>query len=285
MIRATAARAAFVESAHALTVQIADLPVTFELGGCDPATRTRLRERYDAFIVPLQPAALAVRVRVEAGPAYIPLGSTTTWQVRTTGRNGRTEFESFHEKGWADRATRRGELVMRPQGDPENFLRVLYAWLCLEQGGLLLHASGVIARDRGYVFCGPSGSGKTTVSGLSLDRVVLSDDLVIIRKRGEAYRLYGVPFRGELAGTPQHNTSAALRAVFTLVKDTYHHVASLNQSEATARLVACAPFVTCQAASAQRVTKICSDLATQITVRELHFRRDPGFWEVIDGFE
>ncbi len=56
---------------------------------------------------------------------------------------------------------------MRPGGNPENYLRVIYAWRCLEQGALLVHASGVIRRGRGFVFFGPSGSGKTTSARLS----------------------------------------------------------------------------------------------------------------------
>ncbi len=267
-----------------ITVAIAELPVTLDLKGCLGITRARILEYYREFIVPPQRAEFSVRLYTEPGPEYLTTQGVTTWQIRTTESNGRIEFVSFFEKGWADRATGKAELALRSQGDPENFLRVLYAWLSLEQNGLLLHACGVISNQKGYVFLGPSGSGKTTTARLSLDRTVLSDDLVIIKKHNLTYRLYGVPFRGDFVEAPRTNASADLYALFTLAKDTAHFIEPLSLPEAVARLVSCVPFVMAQPSAARRVSKFCADLAMQVQVQALHFRRDPGFWEVIDGF-
>ena len=272
-------------STDSFTVNIAEMPVTLVLAECDDATRARILDRYSAFAATHAAAMLSIRLRVEPGAAFIPIGNSPYWQIRTAERDGRIEFESYFERGWADRISGEGELLLRPEGDAENYLRVLYAWLCLEQPGLVLHASGIISNGKGYVFFGASGSGKTTVSRLSLDRTVLSDDLVIVKKHNGVYRLYGVPFRGDFPEAPRHNASADLRGLFTLVKDTDHFVAPMEITEAAARLASCAPFVMAQAQSAQRVLRICADLAAQIPVRALHFRRDAGFWEVIDGLD
>jgi hypothetical protein len=35
----------------------------------------------------------------------------------------------------------------------------------------------------------------------------------------------------------------------------------------------------------QLVTEICSDIAARVPVRVLNFRRDDGFWKVIDGLD
>jgi hypothetical protein len=266
------------------TIRIADFPVLLDLTGCDQATVAQIADRYAAFVVPSEIAALAIRIRTEAGPEFIPLNISSTWQILTFERAGRIQFKSYFEEGWVDRQKGQGELVLRPQGDPENYLRVLFAWMCLEQEGLLLHASGVISNGNGYVFFGASGSGKTTVARLSLDRIVLSDDLVIIKKKGPVFRLYGVPFRGDFPEAPRHNASADLRGLYTLVKDSRHSLSPVGVQEAVARLTSCVPFVTAQPAAAQRVSEICFDLATQVPVQSLHFRTDPGFWEVIDGF-
>ena len=125
---------------NSLTIRIADWDVVLYLDECDEATRARLAEHYAAFIVPLQPSALAIRVRVEPGVAYILPHLSRAWQIRSTRRGGRLEFESHFETGWVDWARGQGSLVMRPEGDPENFLRVVYAWRCLEAGALLLPA-------------------------------------------------------------------------------------------------------------------------------------------------
>ncbi|MEW5720507.1 MAG: hypothetical protein AB1817_17925, partial [Chloroflexota bacterium] len=159
---------------NSLTIRIADWDTTLDLTECHDATRARLMEHYAAFRVPPSPGAFTVRVRVEPGAAYISPDSSRTWQIRSALRDGRLEFVSLFESGEMDWTTRQGALVMRSEGDPENFLRVLYAWRCLEDGALLVHASGIIRNGRGYAFFGPSGSGKTTTTRLSPRDTILS---------------------------------------------------------------------------------------------------------------
>ena len=270
---------------QSLCISIADWPLILDLDGCDAGKWTRLAEYYAAFIMPMKSAAFSVRVQMIPGDPYIPLEAGKTWQVCSTVVAGRLDFESHFEKGWADWTTGQGELVMRPDGDPENFLRVLYAWHCLAEGSLLVHAAAVIREGRGYVFFGPSGNGKTTISRLSLDNTVLSDDLVIIKKQGETYRVLGVPFRGDFVEGPRTNAAADLRGIFALAKDSAHYVTELTKAEAIARLSACVPFVMGQPANIARVTQVCADLAARVPIRKLHFRRDGGFWEVLDGLD
>ncbi len=263
-----------------LNIRIADIPVQLHLD-CAEATQSRIAEHYRAFATPDSARAFSIDIREQPGSEYIPFDGSSTWQIRTQAVNGRIDFTSHYESGWADRSAERGELVLRERGDPENYLRVLYAWLCLEQSGLLLHAAGVISENRGYVFFGPSGSGKTTVARLLLDQTVLSDDLVIIKKLGERYWLYGVPFRGDFLEAPRVNASAELSGVFALVKDSEHRVEPLPMPEAIARLAACVPFVMAQATQSARVVDICASLTASVPVRALHFARDAGFWKIV----
>jgi hypothetical protein len=272
-----------MSDSNGLTLSIADLAINLDLTDCTPATRAAINERYAEFLTQPQSVLFTVKVRVEDGPLFIPLASAPTWQIRTSVHAGRIEFESYHERGWIDHTQKKGELVMRPQGEPENFLRVLYAWLCLEHQGLVLHACGVIRRGRGYAFFGASGSGKTTVATLSLEHTVLSDDLVIIRQHGRAFHVHGVPFRGDMPEAPRSNASAELCGLFTLVKDDEHRLAPLTPAEAVARLSACVPFVMKQLSNTERVLERCRAVAGVVPLNALHFRRDPGFWEVIDG--
>lgn len=260
------------------TISIAEIPLTLDLTNCNQELRTRLTERYTDFIV-AGPAPLLLNIRVEPGAMYLPLAPT--WQVRTSQENGRLNFESHYERGWVERGDGRAELVMREEGDPENFLRVIYAWMCLERQALLVHACGVIRGEAGYVFFGPSGDGKTTTTRLSLAYSVLSDDLVILKQAAGEWRVYGVPFRGDLPEAPRSNRNAPLRGIFTLVKDIEHHIEPLKSFEAVARLASCVPFVMGQHDTAQRVTDLCVSINAAVPVRALHFRRDPGFWELI----
>lgn len=266
-------------------INIAGIPTTLVFDEQDAAINAHVVERYLAFATSSQTNGLTIRLRTEPGPLYIPLDIAPTWQIRTHRVDQYIEFESYYEKGWADLAAGRGELVLRPKGSTENFLRVLYAWRCMEQNLLLLHAAGIISRGRGYVFFGPSGNGKTTVTTLSLDRTILSDDLVILRKQGAEYVLYGVPFRGTMPEAPRTNASVKLAGVFTLVKAPEHCIKPLPAWDAVAKLARCVPFVMTTPANTQRVMEICQDVNATVPVRELHFRRDPEFWRLVDELE
>ena len=268
-----------------LYISIADWTVHLNLAECDNPVRQRLVEHYQAFLVSPSSGKISIRLQVELGDQYIPLSNSPVWQVRTTEQNGRIEFLSHFEKGWVDRVAGRGELVLRPQGDPENFLRVLYAWLCLDHDGLLLHASGIISKGKGYAFVGHSSSGKTTTTLLSSDKTILSDDMVIVKKDGDRYKLYGVPFRGDMPESPRTNAVADLRCLFRLVKDSEHRLEPIAASEAVGHLASCVPFVMTHPDQSLRVLEICADLVKHVPVYALHFRRDPGFWEKIDELD
>ncbi|MGB8643715.1 MAG: hypothetical protein WCF84_00625 [Anaerolineae bacterium] len=267
-----------------LAISIAGIRVNLLLDGLSAAHAAVTAERYAAFTTPAAgPAAITVRLHMEPGPDFIPFHPEGPFQVHSRRLNDRIEFESHYEKGWVDRARGEAALVMRDKGDPENFLRVIYAWLCIEQRSLLIHASGVIRHGSGYVFFGHSESGKTTVAQLSLEHTVLSDDLVILKQQADGIWAFGVPFRGRLVEAPRTNAAAPLKGLYTLVKDSEHRLAPTPPVEATARLASCIPFVMEQPANAARVIDICSEIQARVPVQALHFRKDAGFWRVIDG--
>ncbi|MBI5034859.1 MAG: hypothetical protein HZB51_30410 [Chloroflexi bacterium] len=264
-----------------LTISIADWIITLDLVHCDDPMRNRINKWYSAFVVSPSADAMTIDVKVEVGPEYIPFKGNKSWQIKTSTQNGRIEFESHLEKGWFDRQAKLGQVVLRPNGDLENYLRVLYAWFCVDHGSLLLHSCGIIRDGRGYVFFGPSGNGKTTTTSLSAPYTILSDDLVIIKKVENRFRVYGVPFRGDLPEAPRTNASAEVCGVFALTKDKRHYLTPLVLPEAVARLVQCVPFVMTQPEIVKRVTEICTDLAKSVPLQMLHFRKDNGFWEII----
>jgi hypothetical protein len=270
-------------NANRLTLSIADLVVQLDISECTPLVKTRVWDHYQAFVVSHPDPLYMVQMHIERGEPFIPFIGGGTWQIRSKEHQGRIEFESHLEKGWMNPATGQAELTLREDGDPENFLRVMYAWLCLGHEGLLVHSSGVVRDGKGYAFFGASGSGKTTVSRLSSNHTILSDDIVIVRKKDGKFRLYGVPFRGELIEAPRTNASADLSGLFTLVKDNVHRLEPMPVEQGVARLVACIPFIMAQPRNIMRVMDIANELVSQVPVRSLHFKRDSGFWRVIDG--
>jgi len=75
----------------------------------------------------------------------------------------------------------------------EYFLRVLCALLAYRNGGLLMHAAGLLVAGQVHLFIGHSGSGKSTAVALSPHAVALGDDLILLRSEEAGWRAYGTP--------------------------------------------------------------------------------------------
>ena len=91
------------------------------------------------------------------------------------------------------------------------------------QGGLLLHTSGVLSGDQGWMFLGPSGAGKSTISDLLATKgaSVLSDERIIVRRTGGDFSIFGTPW----VGNSRHarNSSGLLTQVFCIRHGTQRH--------------------------------------------------------------
>lgn len=248
----------------------------------EPSMTERLRVWYADFLDDDAEPVVTLEIEVRDEVQFFPL-EPGPWLIRSSVQAGQLHFESYFEAGWVDLRRGLGRLVMARHASVENFLRVLYAHLALERNAVLVHASGVIKDDRGYVFFGPSGSGKTTAARLSNGHTILSDDMVLLKSEHGAVRVYGVPFRGEWPETPRSNVNAELAGLFCLHKDEQHFVAPLERSRALARLVACVPFVMTSSERCQRVMALCEEVVVRVPTAELHFRRDPGFWRVVQA--
>lgn len=271
-----------IRSDRVIKIEIADICVGLKLD--DVETAQRILDRYADFLSPNGTPEVTVQVEIREGVQFVPLGPGL-YVINSSFQDGRLTFESYFEAGSVDIATGQGELLMAPCSNIENFLRVLYSWRCIYRDALLIHAAGVIKDGKAFAFFGPSGSGKTTVARLSLDHTVLSDDLVIIKKRNGDYKAYGVPFRGDIPEAPHTNAQANLHGLLWLAKDTSHFTKPLSHSRAVAELISCVPFVVEDPIMSQRAIDICTDLVASVPVKELHFHRDKGFWRVIDEID
>lgn len=265
---------------NTVTIDIADMAVTLRTD--DAALADRLRARYADFLAPGAAPCVTVDVHVRDGLRVEEPVPGTTWVTRLARHGDALHYRSYFEHGTIDLAGDSAELTLAPDADAENFLRVLYAWLSLRHGGLLLHAAGVIRDGAGYVFFGPSGAGKSTVARLAAADTVVSDDLVVIRPNTTGWTLHGVPFRGELAAGPRTNSRAPLRALLRLRQSNRHALEPLSPSLATAELAAAAPFAARGTGLGDALVAVCARVARAVPVSTLHFRRDDQFWTAID---
>jgi hypothetical protein len=167
-------------------------------------------------------------------------------------------------------------------------IRVVGKW-AVEQNGLLLHSAAVIRDKRGFLFLGRSGAGKTTLSSLShsIGCLVLGDELNIIYCAvGNKYNLYAVPCPNAFPAG-YSSDSPALNGIFNLVQDGEDYLVQLTPEKISFLLFD--SFIN-DTPIDRRMTDVqinlarntCNEIARNIPGYELHFRKSPDFWNVID---
>jgi len=166
----------------------------------------------------------------------------------------------------------------------EYFLRIACALLVYHAGGLLVHAAGLQVDGAVYLFIGQSGSGKSTVVALSREAVALGDDLILLRPTPGGWQAYGTPFwnldaRGADVRCSAH--SGPLTGIYKLVQDPDVYLEALSLPVAVAELVANCPVVNGIAVDLPELVGRCRTLARAVPPAALHFRKDPGFWQLI----
>ena len=112
--------------------------------------------------------------------------------------------------------------------------------------GVEVHACGIAdSGGDGFLFLGQSGAGKSTMARLWEDQpgiTVLSDDRIIIRRKGGNLWIHGTPWHGDARSS--FPGCARLKLVFFLDKGVRNELIPLSPSESSGRLFACSfpPF-------------------------------------------
>jgi hypothetical protein len=166
----------------------------------------------------------------------------------------------------------------------ENVVRYLVCRLAIEDGGLGLHGAGVLRRGMAYVFAGPPESGKTTASGLSPDAVSLGDDFAVVVPGDDGWRTFAVPFdNSEQAPADPPRGFLSLAGVWRLYHASSARVESLTPTGATASLMGCVAFPWAVPDLSDRVLENAGRFVAESFFANLHFRREPDFWPLIES--
>jgi hypothetical protein len=159
----------------------------------------------------------------------------------------------------------------------------------VEQGGLSIHSSAVARGDDGFLFLGHSKAGKSTVAELSaaIGLLPLGDDLnFVVRNPQNGYRLAAAP-NAKIPKVSYSLEKPRLRGIFALVQDKSDHLVPIMPIKLAPILfdsfIQQTPYVRRIADKlVEKAFQTVCELARQVPGFELHFRKSPDFWKLID---
>jgi hypothetical protein len=258
-------------------IEVAGL--VFRVTGLDRRGRAWVETRYRPFLsrrAPSMTVAVAATERYRRGRVPRP---------RATWRNGGFALASLPARAEGDLARRRVRFRVGPGPalNPDLF-RLLCSFLVMRAGGVLLHASAVVAGGRAWVFSGPSGSGKTTIAGLAGERRVLNDETVALVPAARGWTAWATPFYGSGGpGMAPANGRAPLRALCFLRQAERFAHRRLSPAEAVARAFPEVMLPKRDGRVAARLLGSLAALATEVPAYDLAFAPRPALWEYLDG--
>lgn len=105
--------------------------------------------------------------------------------------------------------------------------------ICMVMKSTILHTSFISWHGEGILFTAPSGTGKSTQAELwscTEKAEIINGDRAILRKSGEEWRAYGLPYAG--SSDIFRNESAPIKAVVVLRQADHNEIRQLRPAEA-----------------------------------------------------
>jgi len=183
------------------------------------------------------------------------------------------------EAGYRGRIKAKGDDIETLDG----IASLLLAILAEEKGQIVLHSSAVAKDGLAWMFVGDGGAGKTTIAvELNGGRTPLSVDrtLVAFEEDGTAIA-HSTPFgdrNKDLPGPGQ----AKIAGIFFIEQADVHQVLPVSPWDATRLLLAQTIAPTRAQATVQKVMDAVGKLVDLDCCHRLRFRKDDGFWPLID---
>jgi hypothetical protein len=185
-----------------------------------------------------------------------------------------------------DRRRRRGRLYLPPPyGTRRGFGlsypldELIFQHHLAHAGGLVVHACGLAVEGKAVLFCGASGAGKSTMARLWLRHHgkvrILSDDRIVLRRRGASWWAYGTPWHGSARlASP---ASRRLAALFFIEKAAARNsLERLGPGDAAARLFSHSFPPPWEAVGTARALASAARLGIGVPSYLLRFRREAG---------
>jgi hypothetical protein len=141
--------------------------------------------------------------------------------------------------------------------------------------GVILHGCGIEKDGEGILFIGESGAGKSTMANLwdaGGDIEILSDDRIIVRKKGNDFRMYGTPWHGEAQFVSPRGVR--LKKMFFLCHAGQNEIQPLNGLESVQQLLKCSFPPLWDSRGMEFSMDLFAELATAVPCYRLGFKPD-----------
>ncbi len=277
-----------------LSLSIGGIVGCLEISGAQAVFLEQVRARYGAFILPSgSRSASDFSLRLALEPSAAPGGSASKRLAETEAHPLKVTVKGYAiaAERWDFRARLQGRstprsvpgrgISYRGEGRCEAspfaldcLLRVIYATLLPRVGGMLIHGCGLRHAAIGVIFPGVSGAGKSTLARKAPDADdVLSDELVVVRRLDDGWRVYGTPFWGDFARGGISMRSWPLRTVAFLNQAREVAMTPITSSDATLRLLGCFLAFTTDRASVERSLAVAVQLCAEVRSVEASLTR------------
>ena len=161
-----------------------------------------------------------------------------------------------------------------------DLLFSLSTWHHVDQGRCVFHTAGVVHKDFVHLFVGVSGAGKSTVAAMSktLGYTIIHDDhLVVYPDQVGNYLVTDISL--SIPGVP-------LKSIFFLNQDTTDRLVPLSALATTKGLLDGFIDIVGEHLLTDQMLRYAfafsADIARRTPGYELHFRKAPEFWKLID---
>ena len=152
----------------------------------------------------------------------------------------------------------------------------------LAQGkGVVIHTCGIERAGKGILFVGESGAGKSTLARLwdEAGAEVLSDDRIIVRKKGGRFWMYGTPWHGDASFVSPKGVTVE-RMLF-LRQGRENSIKEIKGIDAVSRLITCGFLPHWDPQGMAFSIDFLTDLAGLVPCSEFTFKPDKSAIELV----
>jgi hypothetical protein len=151
-----------------------------------------------------------------------------------------------------------------------------------QAGGTIVHACGIEQKGRGILFVGDSGAGKSTMATMWAQEDpddVLSDDRIIVRKKGDRFRMYGTPWHGDASFVSPRGVT--VERVLFLRHGQEDSIEKIKGIDSVSRLITCSFLPHWDPRGMAFSMDFFTDLAAYVPCSEFTFKPDKTAIELV----